>query len=294
MFNFIHRHKRFFFITLVTAGRRAILSERDRGKIAAVRPAGERVIRTICQAHEQDQAVILSNYVIMPDHIHFILIVDFDLAPAFDVIDWVVRFKYETGNLAIWERDFYIQLAFHANQLAAVRRYIKMNPARAYWKEAHPDRFRRHGPFYLLSKERAWYGIGNIPLLGSPFLIGVRLARGKSAAEHEENIAALIEKAKAGAILVSGFISKGEQEVLARLRAAKGARFIRMVPYGLKGNYDPSVEDSRALAEGRELILSAFSPDIAERPITRANCLEMNDLIEKMCQRAQQGEFIRA
>lgn len=294
MFNFIHRRKRFFFITLVTAGRRGILSRREGVEIAALLPAGERIVQAICRAHQQDPAVVVSNYVIMPDHIHFILIVDFDLVPTFDVIDWIVRFKYETGDLAVWERSFYVQLAFHARQLAAVRRYIKMNPARAHWKEAHPDRFARHGPFHLWEKCRAWYAIGYVPLLGSPFLVGVRLARTKSAAEHEKAINALIDKAQAGAILVSGFISKGEQEVLTRLRATKGARFIRMVPYGLAANYDPSAEDSRALAQGRELILSGFAPTIPARPITRANCLEMNDLVETMCTRAAQGEFIRA
>lgn len=294
MFNFIHRHKRFFFITLVTAGRQAILSRREGVEIAALLPAGERIVQAICRAHQQDPAVVVSNYVIMPDHIHFILIVDFDLVPTFDVIDWIVRFKYETGDAAVWERSFYVQLAFHASQLAAVRRYIQMNPTRAHWKDTHPDRFQRHGPFHLWEKCRAWYAIGNLTILASPFLTGARLTMSKSAAEHAQNITALIDKAKSGTILVSGFISPGEQKVLSRLRASPTAHFIRMVPYGLAANFDPSVEDCRALAQGRELILSGFPPTVPTHPITRANCLEMNDLIKTLCGRATHGEFVRA
>ena len=43
----------------------------------------------------------------------------------------------------VFDRDCYIELSFDSRQLAAIRRYIKLNPARAIWKQRHPDRFRR-------------------------------------------------------------------------------------------------------------------------------------------------------
>ena len=296
--NFVKRGKRFFFITLVTQQRQALLSRRVADHIVEILPAGEIIRGAFAALHRQNPALTASNSILMPDHLHFILIVDFDQAPAFNIVNWIISFKEATGGAAVWSKEVYFQLSFSMRQLAAVRHYIRMNPARAHWKDTHPNLFERHGPFrhaaLPTTEGRPWYAIGNLTLLASPFLTGVRLTMGKTAAEHTENIAALIEKAQAGAVLVSGFISKGERTLLSRLREVPGARFIRMVPYGLEANYDPSVEDSRALAQGRELILSSFAPSVAARPITRANCLIMNDLIKAICEGVDRGSFIRA
>lgn len=294
-FNIIRHGQRFFFVTLVTAGRCPILSQRVGDQITALLPAGERIINTFRRAHTQNPAVTISNRMIMPDHIHFLMRVNYDISPQFDLGDWLIRFKFATGGDSIWDRKFHFQLSFDRAQLAAIRRYIKMNPARAHWKDTHTNLFLRHGPFRhpSLPAAQPWYAIGNLTILSSPFLTGARLTMSKSAAEHTENVAAIIEKAQAGAILVSGFISPGERTLLSKLRALPSARFIRMVPYGLAANYDPSVEDSRALAQGRELILSGFDPTIPARPITRANCLIMNDFIKVICEGADRGSFIR-
>ena len=55
-----------------------------------------------------------------------------------------------------------------------------------------------------------------------------------------------------------GFLSPAEKELQRRLRVEPRARWIKMVPHGLPPRYDPSVEDSRAFAEGRLLVLSSF------------------------------------
>ena len=47
--------------------------------------------------------------------------------------------------------------------------------------------------------------------------------------------------------------------------------------------YDPSVEDSRAFAEGRLLVLSSFPPEIPISPISRENCNLMNTRILRLC-----------
>ena len=44
----------------------------------------------------------------------------------------------------VWEDHFWLLLVNAGRMLAAVRTYIKMNPARKVWKEGHPDRFVRH------------------------------------------------------------------------------------------------------------------------------------------------------
>jgi len=287
---FIHEGKRFFFITLVVKERRCLLSRRVKDEIVELLPEGERVKERWIASHQRDPAVTASNFVIMPDHVHLLLIADFKVCPTFDILDWIMHFMRETGDWELWDRHLYFQLSFSLRQLKAIRRYIKMNPARAWWKETHRDMFLRRAGFRhdLLDPAYPWTAFGNLALLGNPFLFQVRLTTKKTPVELESEIAAVVEKARHGMVPVSGFISPGEKEVYRRLLAEPRARWVKMLPHGLPPRYDPSVEDSRHLAEGRVLILSAFSASVPASPISRANCLAMNDRIAELCAKAGQ------
>ena len=138
--------------------------------------------------------------------------------------------------------------------------------------------------------------LGDIGLLGSPFLLHVRLTLKKTVAEHAAAIDEIVEKAKRGYIPVSGFISPGEKEVLRRLKAEPHVRFVKLVPFALPPRYDPSAEDSRELAADRLAIVSLQPETAAIRSIDirrsqaaahafRANCLAMNGLAAALCAR---------
>ncbi len=53
--------------------------------------------------------------------------------------------------------------------------------------------------------------------------------------------------------------------------------------------FDPSAEESRYLAEGRQLVLSSFPSDIPEFPVNWTNCHIMNDRNAALCARASGG-----
>ena len=193
------------------------------------------------------------------------------------------------GPAPRWNRHCFIELSFDARQLKAIRRYIRLNPARARWKARHPDRFIRFANIRhaVLDPARRWDAMGNLTLLGSPFLYHVRLTMRKTAEEHAAEIAEIMERAKRGLVPVSGFISPGEKALLRQLKAEPSARFIKTVPFALPPRYDPSAEDSRELAADRLLILSGFpqgTPDSREN--LRARCNIMNDLAAALCARA--------
>ena len=197
-------------------------------------------------------------------------------------------------SFAIWDRSFWLDLSFSSRQLKAIRRYIRLNPARALWKMRHPDRFQRHANIHhpILAANRSWDAIGNLTLLGSPLLFPVRLTRKKTLEEHSAAIDEIVEKARRGMIPVSGFLSPGEKEALRRLKEEPRARFIKMRPCALPPHYDPSAEDSRELAADRLLIISGFPQSVTDAGgIFRANCLLMNDLIIEMCDQAQTAAF---
>ena len=210
-----HSGRQFFFLTLTVAGRAKVFS-RLAGEAARpeLTPAGEAVKAALLALHRVNQAVTLSDFVIMPDHLHFIMIIDYGRAGrtsplylAHRLMDAVeiyveraglgrtglrpepqrvtqraagpepqrtagpepqgealretmVRLMREAiaaetaawragaavrscGARSIFDRSCHIDLSFDSRQLKAVRHYIKLNPARAIWKQQHPDRFRR-------------------------------------------------------------------------------------------------------------------------------------------------------
>lgn len=306
---FSRRGKQFFFFTFCVEGRKRVLSElvpeavdKGRGRPpappdgggnefahAVLSPRGENVLRWLLALHGQNPALVLSNRVVMPDHVHFLLMVDFDRDPGFDPLAFAHRFRREAGGAGgapvPWERSFWLALSLSSRQLAAIRRYIRGNPARALWKKAHPDRFRvmvgiRHAS---LDPALRWSAMGDPTLLASPFRFPVRLTRKRPVEAQEEAIAEAMERARCGMVPVCGFISPAERELERRLRAERGVRWIKTVPYGLPAGHDPSLEDSRALAEGRVLLLSSFPADVPVSPISRANCEAMNERILRLC-----------
>lgn len=261
---------------------------------------GEAVLKWLVGLHDANGALTLSNRVIMPDHVHFILIVDFDRDPHFDPISFAHEFQREGARGAqppvLWERDFWMALSFSSRQLSAVRRYIRGNPARAIWKASHPDCFRvfpavRHA---ALDAALKWSGMGNSTLLASPFLFPVRLTRKLPVERQKQAIDEAVERALNGMVPVCGFISPAEHELEKRLRGERRTRWIKMLPHGLDASYDPSLEDSRAIASGRMLLLSSFAPGIPVSPVSRANCETMNSRILKLCGEAAEAVSTRA
>ena len=326
--NFHHAGLQFFFVTLTLAERHPVLSQLvDEKSRPALLPPGETVKATLVAFHDRFPAATVSDFVIMPDHVHFLLIVNYAKEPAFnplwathrlmDAVEeaWGEAWKGRgqapeppTGENGVilgrgsgapeppsfprFNRSCYLELSFDARQLKAIRHYIRLNPARRLWKLRHPERFARltNLRHFTLDPARRWDGMGNPTLLASPFLLHVRLTLRKTVEEHAEEIATILEKARHGHISVSGFISPGEKELLHRLKTDPLCRFIKMVPYALPPRYDPSAEDSRELAADRLLILSGFPQGVANQETDfRARCLALNDMAARLCAAAGAG-----
>ena len=313
-FPLIHTGRRFFFFTFVVEGRRKVLSRLERcAKRPVLTALGERVKAVWAALHRVDAHFTASDFVIMPDHVHLLLIVnsaevflfnplvfahwfmmatsDGGCCPPIPPVDWWRFYPASRGvgggqpPLFVWSSDFWVEISLDARQLAAIRRYIRMNPARYFWKLDNPDMFLRHANFRhpILDPALAWTACGDLTLLASPFLFLVRLTMKKTPAELESEIAGHIERVKRGGIPVSGFLSAGEREFERRLKALPYSRWIKTVPYSLPARYDPSVEDSRYLAAHRELILSSFSEQEAPPfAVRRRLCLAMNERIAAM------------
>ena len=369
--NFNHRGVKLFFITFAVAGRAKALSklvdEKSRPELSAL---GEAVKAALLAIHKVNEAVGVSDFIIMPDHVHFLMVVDYErdknVSPLFlshrvmDAIEMAIgrglvggkagvtprtpltaeamaelmkeairfynnaeRYGYEgsvihqpkaaakqalrvvrspEGSAVFFNRSCYIELSFSPAQLRSIRRYIRLNPARALWKAKNPDCFVRRAiprEKLLANAEKlppVFYAIGDLTILGSPFLFHIRLTLKKTVEEHREAIDEIVEKARHGMIPVSGFISPGEKEALRRLKAEPLARFIKTLPNALPPKYDPSAEDSRELAAHRLVILSGMAETAAISSLDirrsqaaahgfRQNCLLMNEIGAALCNR---------
>ncbi len=76
---FHHHGKQFFFFTACLQGRPQVLSTFAEGeKRPILTPLGEAVQAVLIGTHGRNPALTMSDYVIMPDHVHFLLIADYD------------------------------------------------------------------------------------------------------------------------------------------------------------------------------------------------------------------------
>ena len=85
--------RKFFFITLCVDGRAKVLSRINPDATVTLFAAGEAVWAVWRETHSRNPALTASNFIIMPDHIHLLLIVNYDIDPNFDVIGWIKDFQ---------------------------------------------------------------------------------------------------------------------------------------------------------------------------------------------------------
>jgi len=95
--NLVRKGRKFFFVTLCVEDRPAVLSTIEGDGSVTLTPDGERVMAQWRTTHSRNAALTASDFVIMPDHVHLLLIVNYDIDTAFDLITWVHEFMAATA-----------------------------------------------------------------------------------------------------------------------------------------------------------------------------------------------------
>lgn len=117
-------------------------------------------------------------------------------------------------------------------------------------------------------------GVGNVALLDEQ-LLGLISSRECPGHVLLETLERVPEWVKAGRVIVSGFHSPLEQQVLRSLLRRNG-RAVKVLARGMT-DYRPTPEERDPLTSGRMLVVSAYAP-IATRT-TRATSLARNRLV---------------
>ena len=120
--------------------------------------------------------------------------------------------------------------------------------------------------------------VGETALLAEP-LLGIIASRECPGQVLFETLERVPEWVKAGRVIVSGFHSPLEQQVLRSLLRRQG-RAVKVLARGFgdpRADYRPTLEEREPLASGRMLIISAFANSVVRT--TRATALARNRLV---------------
>lgn len=223
------------------------------------------------------------QYVIMPDHVHFILAVS---QPLDDVLgNYIARFKALVNNImgmtGIFDIGFNDQIVTPQRNLNDLYQYIRSNPYRYAVRRLHPEFFRKQRNIFISGKEMQAYG--NMFLLRNPFKISLVVHRADNDDVFNRKQEECLYAAANGGVVVSAFISPREKEIRCDVEVRRG-KIILIHNRFFNDREKPERHNFSLCTEGRLLLLCPISYQalpISDHP-SRRQCLEMNSIAEAL------------
>jgi REP element-mobilizing transposase RayT len=121
-----------YFVTVCTRDRRCVLGHVADGRF--VSSATGRLVREALEGiGAYYDGVELDSFVVMPNHVHFILLLDWTTlrVPAIPAV--VGAFKARASRrvgVSLWQRSYHDRVVRDERELTALREYIQQNPTR--------------------------------------------------------------------------------------------------------------------------------------------------------------------
>lgn len=223
----------------------------------------------------------VKQYVVMPDHIHFIL--EIQNRTDYHLGDLISIFKHTindyTGIDGVFEDGYHDRILRGPGQYDRMVHYVKDNPRRRFIKTNLREFFGQPKLINLAGSDYIIYG--NFFLLKNPVFSNVRFSSKYSVAEMEIRYREWDETIRSNGVLVSPFIHQKEKEYR-DLAIANGANLIQFTRNPIGDRFKPSGRFFDLCAEGRLLLISTYQSGQVEK-ITRGEALAMNALAECIC-----------
>ena len=257
------------FITISTEPRQAILGRvfDDRIELNAFGLAAEETFRL---EEQRNPALHVMAFVIMPDHVHFMIHVRAgEKEPLRQIGQFVANFKrwtkYKVEKLGAvgfgWQANYHDWICSTREGMDAVAKYIKNNPLK--WSLMHganpPLKVIEPLAHDRLPVGEWWSGVGQMALLEGK-IAAIRLSRRIPARDYPAVVARLMGACEKGYTLASTFISPCERAVLQEL-IRREIPFVKMVPDALSMIYRPKEDEPLLFAKGLYLLLSRVAPE---------------------------------
>jgi REP element-mobilizing transposase RayT len=230
--------------------------------------------------------VAIYRYVIMPDHIHFIIHVvaksEKGLSDIVSSFMGCCSRRYwgshpedtlSEDKIGLFEKCFHDRILLHREQLNAMKKYVEDNPRRLFIRRTHSEYFNHVITIRVRGKLHSVYG--NIFLLRNPVKMAVVVSRKYSAGQLRELRQQWAETARQGGVLIGAFVSKAEQEVK-EMGIKAGASVIEIQPNGFTERYSPGPKNLEICAQGRLLEIGLNPYSTRSEVFDRELCLAMN------------------
>ena len=294
-----------YMLTLVVEGRVPLFGEvkgrADAAKGTADAPRiefselGNTIFREeICKISRFYPQLEVWKVCIMPDHIHMIVRVKEDLPQDKHLGKVMAGFKSGCNNAywrifgmnepprkGLFEEGYNDKILMHEGQLDNWKDYLDDNPRRLLLKRQNPRLFT-----VLDDMELAGHRcqiVGNRFLLDIPDKMAVIVHRRYTDEENARLREEWLACGERGGVLVSAAISPKEKEVL-REAMNRGYRIVLLRENGFPKLYKPSGEAFNACSEGLLLQISPWEYHMEKKTITRAQCLELNTMAERIAE----------
>ncbi len=271
---------------------------------------GDRLVDELLHIYDYYSEILILQYALMPDHLHAIIHVRRTMDKSIKSVVrgfWqgakkiarlssssvsselnsdIINEDYLRANPIFTEKPFIRPLS-RRGQLQSMIRYVQMNPQRLATKRLMPEFFRVQEGIEIAGRQ--YSGVGNADLLQRAQYMPVHVRRTMvEEAEHGDNkrlrdyMNGCVLAARQSTVMVSPFISPKEKEVMEEL-LIEGLPFIYLADNGFRDYYKPQDALFDAVANKQVLILSPWPYDPHKKHVSRAECVEMNQMAEEIC-----------
>lgn len=229
----------------------------------------------------------ITNYIIMPDHIHIMWYVNQFL--DHEIGHFIGLFKsrcstnlgksYRARGIgsapSVFSLKYNDKIAFDTEMLNRLSNYISDNPRRRLIAIKHPHLFQRIQCVQIGNFEMDIYG--NFQLLKHPIICPAIVSSRYTPEEKSHWERTWDETIRTQGVLISPFISEAENALMHRA-IEEGASVIRIVPDGLPPKFKPQGKFFDLCLEGRCLFIGPARPSRRQHTVSRSECLAYNEL----------------
>ena len=270
---------------------------------------GNKLVDELVHLHTYYPETRILQYSLMPDHLHAIIHVTRPMNKTFNTVVrglWQgakklgracpssISPEFNSGltnegfPFPIFTEHPFVRPMSRRGQLKTMIRYVQMNPQRLATKKLMPDLFWVQDDIEIAG--RKYQGVGCADLLQQVHYmpVHVRSAWVEDAEIHGDDkrlrdyMNLCILQARKGVVMVSPFISKYEQMVMAEL-LKEGLPFVYIADNGFRDYYKPQDSLFDAVARKQVMILSPWPYDPKKKRVSRSECIEMNKMAEEIC-----------
>ena len=194
---------------------------------------------------------------------------------------WRIYGMNTAPRKGLFELGYNDKVLLHERQLEGWKKYLDDNPRRLMVKRMNPGLFT-----VMQNKEvvgRRCQMVGNCFLLDIPDKVAVVVHRRYTEVELRRLREEWLACGERGGVLVSAAISTKEKEVL-REAMNRGYRIVLLRENGFPRLYKPCGESFYACSEGLLLQISPWNYHMEKKTITREQCLELNEMAERIAE----------